>query len=296
VASIGNFDGVHLGHRAILDSAIVDGQRRNLPTFLITFEPHPLSVVAPSRSPRLLQTRRQKLDSLERAGLSDLLIIHFDVELAALGGEAFFADVICPRLELAAIHVGESFRFGNRRAGDLTLLRRIGEKHGFNVVGIPSLLIDGEPVSSSTTRRALRAGDVELARRLLGRPFSLSGEVIPGEGRGADLEFPTANLRLENELIPSNGVYVTETVVLAGRYPSMTNVGVRPTFGGDSVTVESHLLEFSGDLYGERAEVRFRARIRDEKRFPDARELADQLARDRAAATAYFANMQFQTT
>jgi riboflavin kinase/FMN adenylyltransferase len=294
VATIGNYDGVHRGHRVILDGIVAEARRGGLPSLLITFEPHPLAVVAPERRPALLQTRRQKLDCLEQAGLDDVLILTFDGALAELEGEAFFADLLCAHVELAAVQVGENFRFGHRRAGDLELLREIGSRQGFDVVGVPPVRQGDDTVSSSAIRAAVAAGDVERAARLLGRPFSLTGEVVRGDGRGADLDFPTANLEVENEVLPTGGVYVSETRVLAGRYPSMTNVGVRPTFGGREVRVETHLLDFSDDLYGERLELDLLARIRDEQRFDGPGELADQLARDRAAAEAYFHNLHLR--
>jgi riboflavin kinase/FMN adenylyltransferase len=296
VASIGNYDGVHLGHQAILRQVVDDARRRELPSLLITFDPHPLQVVAPDRRPSLLQTRRQKLDCLEETGLTDLLVLAFDERVAALQGDQFFVELLDPSVAFAAIHVGESFRFGVGRSGDLSLLETIGVNHGFEVHAVPAVVDEGQPISSSAIRAAVASGRLEQARRMLGRPFALSGEVKRGEGRGAGIGFPTANLEVENEIVPRAGVYVTETVALAARYPSMTNVGVRPTFGGGEVTVESHLLEFADDLYNQRIEVRFLARIRDEVRFSGATELADQLARDRAAAEAYFHNLQLYLT
>jgi len=292
VASVGNYDGVHLGHREILRRIVEDAQRRDLASLLITFDPHPAVVVAPDRRPRHLQTRRQKLDSLAATGLTDLLVLGFTPELAALDGEAFFASVLEPRIRFAAIHVGDNFRFGRERSGDVETLIRIGKRLGFEVEGVPAVVIDGKTVSSTAIRRAVEAGKVEEARRMLGRPFAALGEVVPGEGRGAELQFPTANVAVENEMIPAAGVYVTETVALASRFPSVTNVGTRPTFGGKELTIESHLLDFDGDLYTERVEIRFLARIRDEMRFASAVELGDQIARDRAAAEGYFENMQ----
>jgi riboflavin kinase/FMN adenylyltransferase len=292
VASIGNYDGVHLGHREILRRVVEDAERRDLASLLVTFHPHPAVVVAPDRSPKHLQTRRQKLDSLAATGLTDLLVLEFTPELAALDGEAFFGKVLEPRIRFAAIHVGDNFRFGRERSGDVTVLRRIGKRLGFEVAGVPAVVIDGKTVSSTAIRRAVEAGKVEEARRMLGRPFALIGEVIPGEGRGADLQFPTANVAVENEMIPAAGVYVTETLALASRFPSVTNVGTRPTFHGKEVTVESHLIDFEGDLYTERVEIRFLARIRDEMRFSSGVELGDQIARDKAAAEGYFENMQ----
>jgi len=288
VATIGNYDGVHVGHRAILRSAVAGAKGRQLQSLLITFDPHPLSVVAPSRRPRLLQTRRQKLDTLAECGIDGVLVVHFDGTLAAMSGDAFFRTFLRSRVTPAAIHVGVNFRFGHDRAGDTDLLCRIGVEMGIDVVGIPQVEVGGETVSSSAIRRAVEDGDVERAARMLGRPFALTGEVVAGNGRGRTLDFPTANLDVENEMIPRRGVYVTETSVLSSRNISVTNVGVRPTFGGETLVVETHLIDFDEDLLGERMDVRFLARIRDERRFSDPGELADQIARDRAAAVAYF--------
>lgn len=292
VATIGNFDGVHLGHRAIVASTIEDARRRSLRSLLVTFDPHPLTVVHPERAPKLLMTRRQKLATLETTGLDAVLLLTFTPALAALSGEEFVARELLASLSLAALHVGENFRFGRARTGDLALLRKIGAERGFDVVGVAPVLLEGEVVSSSAIRACVEQGEVERARRLLGRPFELEGGVVRGAGRGRTLSFPTANLEVENEILPRAGVYVTETVARALRLPSVTNVGKRPTFEGSELGVETHLIDFEEDLYGERIEVRFLARIRDETRFASAHELADQIARDRAAAVAFFHNLQ----
>jgi len=288
VASIGKCDGVHLGHQEILRRTVAEAQRHGAPSVLVSFDPHPLAVVAPSRLPRLLQTRRQKLDHLADTGLSDLLILDFTPALAALDGEAFFFEVLLPRVRIRSVYVGENFRFGHNRAGDGSLLETIGARAGFAVQRVPAVRVDDAPISSSAVRVAVEAGDVERAARMLGRPYAVAGEVVRGDGRGRAMSYPTANLRVENEIVPRVGVYVTEAIVLASRRPSVTNVGVRPTFGGNVLTVETHLLDFDADLYGERVELRFLARLRDEMRFPSAVELGDQIGRDLAAATAYF--------
>ncbi|HKQ59765.1 MAG TPA: bifunctional riboflavin kinase/FAD synthetase [Candidatus Polarisedimenticolaceae bacterium] len=294
VATIGNFDGVHLGHQAIL-ARVVAAAASDRHALLITFDPHPLAVVAPERRPKQLQTRRQKLDALEARGLSDVLIVPFTPAVAALSGERFFEELLGPHVRLTALYVGEDFRFGRERQGDLELLRRLGGRRGFAAHVVPPVIVDGQPVSSSAIRAAALAGDVERARRLLGYPFTLAGEVVRGEGRGRTLQFPTANIAVENELVPRAGVYITETRVLAARWPSVTNVGFRPTFGGGRFSVEAHLLDFDGDLYREQAELSFLARLRDERRFPSAHELADQIARDRSAAESYFSNVQLRS-
>lgn len=287
VATIGNFDGVHAGHRAILRSVADDAARRGARAALITFEPHPLAVIAPSRRPPRIQTLRQRLLALESAGLHDVLVLEFDRRLAELGPEAFFRETLLPRVRLHAVHVGRSFRFGRGRLGDLESLREIGRGEGFEVFGVPQVRIDGEVVSSTAIRKAVSDGEVDRARIFLGRPFALEGIVVRGDGRGKDLGVPTANLAHENELVPRRGVYVADVTALGSRVPAVANVGVRPTFDGSALTVEAHLLDWDGDLYGERIEIGFLARLRDEKAFPSAEALLDQIARDRAAAAAW---------
>jgi riboflavin kinase/FMN adenylyltransferase len=290
-ATIGNFDGVHRGHQAILASVIAAAKQRSAPSLLITFDPHPLAVVAPSRGPKLLQTRRQKLETLEATRIDGILLLPFDRELAALSGEEFFGTYLAQRLRFATLHVGSNFRFGRARGGDIRLLQTIGAELGFSVVAVPPVSVDGEPVSSSAIRTAIDAGDVAKARAFLGRPFAVTGEVVRGEGRGRTLGFPTANVAVDNETIPRRGVYVTETIAYSTRFPSITNVGVRPTFGGTALSVESHLIDVDENLYGERVEVRFLVRLRDEATFAGPTELADQLARDLAAAVSYFSGL-----
>lgn len=287
VATIGNYDGVHRGHRAIIESVTSAARQRKATSLLITFDPHPLVTVAPSRRPRLLQTRRQKLETLEATGIDATLILRFDDGLARIEGEAFFRDFLLSRLSIEAVHVGANFKFGRGRAGDVDLLRRVGAAHRFAVVAVPPVVEGALVVSSSAIRTAIAAGEVEAAARMLGRPFSVAGTVVEGDGRGRELDHRTANLDLENETLPARGVYVTETRGLASRWPSVTNVGVRPTFGGEALRVETHLIDFDDALYGERLEVAFLARLRDERRFDSPADLADQIARDRAAAVAY---------
>lgn len=292
VATLGNFDGVHRGHLAILTSTVRDAKARGLPSLLITFDPHPLTVIAPARRPRLLQTRGQKLDCLEESGMDAVLFLRFDAGLAALSGEKFFSSYLVTRVSLSAVHVGRHFRFGHDRAGDLALLERIGALCGFGVVGVSQVVDEGETISSSAIRKAVEEGAIERAARMLGRPFAVTGEVVRGDGRGKSLDFPTANLETDGEMIPRRGVYISEVAVAATRYGAITNVGVRPTFGTSALTVESHILDFEDDLYGERVEVRFLARLRDERRFDGPSELADQIARDRAAAVAFFQSLR----
>ena len=295
VATIGNYDGVHLGHQSILKRIVQRARRDGLPSLLITFDPHPLSVVAPDRQPTLLQTRGQKLDSLCETGISDLWILPFTTALAALDGRSFFRETLAPRLQFREIHVGDNFRFGHGRKGDVALLRELGNSSGFEVLDVDPVLLDDLAVSSSRIRRSVAEGDVELAARMLGRPFELQGEIIRGAGRGKLLEFPTANLLSDNSLFPGGGVYITECLLNATRYGGMTNVGTRPTFDDGVVSIETHLLGVHGEFYGDPMVLRFLTRLRDEVRFDSAEKLVDQLARDRAATESFFENAAFPT-
>jgi riboflavin kinase/FMN adenylyltransferase len=294
VASIGNYDGVHCGHQAILRRVTEDARSQDLRSLLITFDPHPAAVLAPERRLRRLQTRGQKLERLEQTGLDDLLILCFDDALAALDGNEFFDQLLGDRLRFAAIHVGENFRFGRGRVGDLDLLRQIGARRRFEVDGVPTVELDGTTVSSSAIRLAVDEGRVESAARMLGRPFQLTGEIVRGAGRGQTLDCPTANLDPENEIIPARGVYVTEAEVLARSFSAVTNVGFRPTFGGDRLVVETHLLDFDDELYDERLDLLFLTRLRDEIRFEDKSALVEQIARDRDATQAYFSERRLE--
>ncbi len=290
VATIGNYDGVHRGHRVILSDVVAAAKARNLSSLLITFDPHPLEVVAPEHRPRLLQTRGQKLECLETTGLDAVLILTFNRELAAMTGEQFFEALLESRINLAEVRIGENFRFGHDRAGGVELLTTIGARRGFGVASISAVQIEGKIVSSSGIRQLIRDGRVEAAAAMLGRPYTIRGEVTHGDGRGRKLRYPTANLTTRNELLPRNGVYITEAVTGAARQAALTNIGSRPTFRSGETVVETHLIEFDGNLYGERMEVRFLARIRDEQRFADGAELSNQIARDLAAADGFFEN------
>ncbi|MDH3627620.1 MAG: bifunctional riboflavin kinase/FAD synthetase [Acidobacteriota bacterium] len=293
VATIGNYDGVHLGHQAILKRIVERARQKDLRSLLITFDPHPLSVVAPERQPSLIQTRGQKLDSLRATGISDLCIIPFDRGIAVQDGRSFFRETLAPNLQFSEIHVGDNFRFGRGRKGDVPLLRELGESFEFEVHDVDPIVVDDLPVSSSRIREAIANGDVDKAARMLGRPFELVGEIVRGEGRGRKLDCPTANLMTSGSLLPATGVYITECLVTATRYGGMTNVGTRPTFDDGAISVETHLLGYDGELYGQEMTVRFLTHLREEARFDGPESLADQLARDRAASLAYFENAAF---
>jgi riboflavin kinase/FMN adenylyltransferase len=288
VLSIGNFDGVHVGHQKILRMVLERARATAHTAAAVTFDPHPMKLLRPEQAPRMIQTLSQRLAGLEQAGLDAVLILRFDRALSLLSPEEFLQRILIERLHVAAILVGANFCFGHRGAGDVRLLAQYGKKHGFDVETIPPVEAAGQVVSSTAVRTAIAEGRVGEAISLLGHPFSLTGEIRPGDGRGRTILFPTLNMVPEQELLPRLGVYATESVVGGKIFRSVTNAGTRPTFDGQSITVESHLFGFNEQIAGGPMEVRFHARLRDEQKFSGPEALRAQIARDIAAAQEYF--------
>jgi riboflavin kinase/FMN adenylyltransferase len=251
---------------------------------VITFNPHPQKVLHPDSAPRLITTREQKNRLLADQGVDLLLEMPFTRELAALSPEEFVQRTLLGGIGIREIHIGRNFRFGHRREGNFATLERLGRQHGFVAIPVTGVRHHDRRISSTRIRQALADGDVALAATLLGHEEELVGTVEHGDGRGSALGFPTANLRYENELIPCTGVYVTRFVAENEAYPSVTNIGSRPTFPGAGQAVESHLIGYGGDLYGQTVAVRFVDRLRDERRFDSVEELRRQIGLDVARA------------
>jgi riboflavin kinase/FMN adenylyltransferase len=289
VATIGNFDGVHRGHQAILARVLERARITGGTGLVVTFDPHPLKVLAPERAPRTIATRRQKLASIESAGIDAVLVLPFDQRLAAVSAGAFVDDYLAKGLNLKEAYVGGNFNFGRGREGNADTLVALCARHGIVAGKVPEILFLGSPVSSSRIRRAVLSGEVELARALLGRPYGIEGIVAHGAGRGAGLGIPTANLVPDNELIPQDGVYVTRALIDGATFPAVTNIGTRPTFEGSPFAIETHLLDVGPDLYGRRVEIAFLARLRQELRFDSVQALVEQIHRDIDRARAFFA-------
>jgi riboflavin kinase / FMN adenylyltransferase len=288
VLSVGNFDGLHLGHQEILRQVIECAQAHRSIAGVITFDPHPLKVLRPDDAPPLVETINQRLERFAAMGLEAALVLRFDRALAGLSPEEFVRGVLVEELKTAAILVGQNFRFGHRQEGNVETLTELGRRFGFSVQIVEPVTIDGEFVSSSGVRSAVAEGRVAQAARLLGRPFALTGQIIRGAGRGATVVFPTLNLAPEQELLPKVGVYATETRVEERLYRSATNVGFRPTFDGTLLGVESHLFDFSRELTQGRLEVHFWERLRDERKFSGPAELRTQIAADLREVRDYF--------
>lgn len=288
VATVGNFDGLHRGHRAIIERVLERSRATGGRSLVITFDPHPLRVVAPERAPRLLTTRRQKLALLEATGVDFLLILPFTQELAAMSAADFVRRHLAAGLGVREVYVGANFNFGRGREGNAALLVRLCGELGIAAAQVDEVVYLDSPVSSSRIRRAIQSGEVELARALLGRPYAIEGSVVHGATRGAALGIPTANLSPQNELVPQDGVYVTETVAGDSAAPSVTNIGTRPTFETGVHVVETHILDSPGDIYGRHLEIRFLARLRQELKFPSPRALVAQIHRDIGRAREFF--------
>ena len=294
--TIGNFDGVHLGHQAILRALLEYARRKSLLAAVVTFDPHPLRVVRPEHAPPMLMTLSQRLRCLAGFGVDAALVLKFDLALSHLSPAEFVRRILAETLAAKGILVGENFRFGHRHAGDVALLAEMGRTGScgarFDVITVPPVIFRGVVVSSTLVRNSLREGQVSHAARLLGRPYELEGKIQSGRGVGRKVVVPTLNLATEAELLPANGVYATQTHVRGKWQPSVTNIGVRPTMSADGgpapVSVESHLLGFAEDVTEGPLAVRFCARLRDERKFPGPDALWAQIQRDIARATRLF--------
>jgi riboflavin kinase/FMN adenylyltransferase len=294
VLAIGNFDGIHLGHQAILRSAVARAQALQAVSTALTFDPSPRKVLRPESAPLRLSTNAQRTDWFNALGLEAAVVLPFTLELARLSPEDFVEQILVRDLHVKTVLVGEDFHFGHKQAGNVKLLKKLGTKNGFDVAIVPPVQYRGEIVSSTIIRREVAEGDVSHADRLLGRPFALTGQVVSGTGTGRRFAFPTLNLAAEQELLPARGVYITRTAFDGEQCSrrSVTNIGVRPTFNGSALSVETHLLDFQGISAPKRIEVRFWKRLRDEKKFTGPEELRTQIARDIAAANKFFSRLR----
>lgn len=287
--AVGNFDGVHRGHAALLRRlADAASDRRLVPTVL-SFEPHPREFFAPEAAPARLSTLREKLELLADAGVEQTMICPFNAAFAALGADEFIDRVLVGALRVGHLIIGDDFRFGRGRTGDFSLLQTAGQRLGFTVEAMGSVTVDGERVSSSGVRRALAAGDMARAARLLGRSYVIDGQVTHGQKLGRQIGFATANLRIKHNPLPMAGVFAVEVGGLAETpLPGVANLGIRPTVGGTRPLLEVHLFDFNRDIYGAHIAVRFVHKLRDERRFPNFDALKAQIAADAAAARAFF--------
>jgi len=289
VVTIGNFDGVHLGHRRILEAVATRAKEVSRPSVAITFEPHPLAVLRPDHAPRRIQTLRQKEEAVEALGIETLLVIPFTRDFSLTEPEDFVRDFLVERLAASELYLGQHFAFGRGKRGDLTLLRRMGPECGFTASGVEEVFYGGEPISSTRIRNALERGQVAEANAMLGREYELDGIVSKGEKVGHKIGYPTINLAPENDFHPAEGVYVTRIAIPSfGRLGGVTNIGRRPTLYEESeAIIETYVFDFAANVYGVKVRLFFLERVREERKFPSLEALTQQIARDIEAAREY---------
>lgn len=290
VATVGTFDGVHLGHRAILRELERKARSRSLRSLLVTFDRHPLEVVRPTEAPPLLTTREEKIEILAQWGPDYVAFLPFTRTLSRYEPEDFVRRVLLARFHVRELVIGPDHGFGRSRSGDLNVLRRLGGRLGFAVDVVPEVEVEGGPISSTRIRERVAVGEVEEVARLLGRPYTLRGRVIRGMGRGRGLGFPTANLETlgGRKLLPGAGIYAVRAGLPQALGRGLLHLGPRPVFPGAGPSVELHLLEFEGDLYEAEIQVEFLARLRDVRPFESTEALVREMQRDREWAVRYF--------
>jgi riboflavin kinase / FMN adenylyltransferase len=289
--TLGVFDGLHLGHQKIMQTVVERANATNTTPTVITFDPHPRSVLSPENAPPLLQTLDQRLSALEFYGIKQTIVIRFDQEFASIDAEFFLRQTVHERLQAKEVYLGEGFAFGKQRSGNFELLSKIAQEIGFIAKEVPEIKLRGNRISSSKIRKLLSSGEVNLARRMLGRPYGVEGQIVRGFQRGRTIGFPTANLKPKNRVVPKYGVYATATLIDDVWRKSITNVGVRPTFENElEPSVETFIFDFDGDLYGDSLRLRFLHRIRDERKFNGIDELKAQIKKDCDVAADYFSH------
>jgi riboflavin kinase / FMN adenylyltransferase len=297
LVSVGNFDGVHRAHVRVLNDIVTRAKQRSAHSVAVTFEPHPMRILRSDAGLKLLTPTPEKVRLLERTGIDAVVLIPFTRDLSLMSPREFVKLILCDRLRALEVHEGYNFRFGHKAAGDVSLLTELGAECGFEVIKYPEMRLRGESVSSTRIRELIQAGDIRRARFLLGRPFSIQSTAGRGRGYGSKYTVPTINLSQYDELVPPDGVYITQTRIGEECFDSVTNVGNRPTFGNDSFAIESHLLDFHPLEITAETEigVSFLSRVRDEIKFSSVDKLREQIQRDVAKAQRYFGLMRRRT-
>lgn len=297
IGTIGNFDGVHRGQRAALDLVVARARELGVPAVVVTFDPHPVAVLRPEKAPTPLTTLPQKEKLLEEVGISVVLLVRFTSEFSRIPARRFVREFLHEKLDLKEIYVGASFVFGHGREGDLSLLRQMGESFGFQAFGVEEVIFQGDRISSTRIRQAISEGKAAEAMEMLGRPYSISGVIARGDRMGQKLGWPTINLVPENKLLPADGVYAGRVFFpsFPAHFDCVTNVGTRPTvYENYQRVVESHILDFKANVYGEKVELSFFKRLREERIFPTVMDLSAQIGRDVETTREFFARRRLE--
>jgi riboflavin kinase/FMN adenylyltransferase len=288
--AIGVFDGVHLGHQQVIRQTMADASQHDALSVVVTFDRHPNAIVAPDRIPPLIYPLAKKLQVIESLGVNATYLIEFTKEFSTIPAEKFVRDLVREFKNVQSICVGSNFTFGHKRGGNVELLRALGKELNFQVHGLASVALDGQPVSSTRVREVIRVGNFDQANQMLGRPYSLCGKVVQGDGIGRKLGFATANIDVVGLALPPTGVYAARAQASNQTYRAAVNIGYRPTISSPApkLQVEAHLLDFNGSIYGETLELSFVKKLRDEQKFPSTSALQEQIAKDIAAAKKAF--------
>lgn len=287
--TIGNFDGVHRGHQAVLDQLHARAAELQLPATVMVFEPTPQEYFSPATAPARLLRLRDKLTLFRELGVEQVVCLRFDRQLAERDAEAFVKDILIEGLGVRHLVIGDDFRFGKGRSGDFAFLQQAGQQHGFEVVSTQTLVESGERVSSTCIREALAAGELAKAEQLLGRPYTICGRIAPGQQRGRTIGFPTANVRLHRSVSPVSGVFAVRVHGLEGQIlEGVANLGTRPTVCGNETVLETHLFDFDRDIYGHYVDIEFCKKLRDEKKFESFEALKQQIQQDAEQARQFF--------
>lgn len=291
VIALGNFDGLHRGHLKIIERVKRGAGEHGGTPMAMTFDPHPPRIVRPDKAPPLLMTKAQRLEALHKAGVQCVAVVRFTKELSHWDADTFVRKVLVDWLRVSEVWVGANFLFGHERTGTFSVLRGLGQSYGFRADKIDPVRYKDFVVSSTRIRRLVTEARMDEAAALLGRPYFVDGTIVEGKRRGRELGFPTANLETQNELVPPNGVYATIMTIDGVVHGGVTNIGMRPTFGETAPTIETHVLNFSGDLYGHNVRLAFVQRLRDERRFEDVDALKAQIDADRRRAERLFTRL-----
>lgn len=286
ITAIGNFDGVHLGHKKILKFLSKKADELGLLSMVLTFSPHPEKILGETRI-KMIQTLDQRLEEIKKFGIQSVLVISFDKKFSNFSGQEFIQKILVNLLRAKVLIVGKNFRFGKNREGDTFLLRRLASRFNLQVFSLPSVSKGGMIVSSSLIRKFLQEGEIEKPNVLLGRTYVIEGEVIKGKSRGKILGFPTANIQTRNEIVPP-GVFITNVTIGLKKIPSLTNIGHCPTFGQQETNIESYIINFSKNLYGKKISIHFIKKLREEIKFDTSEKLSQQIKKDIDTATKYF--------
>ena len=292
VVTVGVFDGLHIGHQAVIQQVLTQAEKLNLSSLVLAFHPPPLAFLAPERCPPTLTPLPKKMEIFQQLGVDTVVFARFDAYLQQMTPDVFVEQVLLQRLHAKQVLVGYDWQFGKGRSGNAVVLKQIGEQHQFDVTIVGPMQFQGSPVHSTRIREAIANGELDLAAQLLGRRYSIIGEVVTGEGHGRKIGFPTANINAGSQMLPPNGVYAIQARLEAGMFDGALNMGTRPTFDGVKFQIESHLFDFDTTVYGKEIEIFFIEKIRDERAFPNPEALVNQIEEDVVTAKAILNRMK----